>query len=195
MPLLCARYLVFCSLFETQPFGTEQTCGQRKGSLKISYVVVIISPFFEWSCRPRPPQCEKLQEPRWCGLEATPWAWEAGSETGRREASWTLSGAKLNTQLPAACLEQDPMQVLWRVRTIMNLGRLYLPSGVIYRKENTNTRDSTSTQSGVSRNITWQCMIAKEQEQPGGVSAEEGDIQGPERLHGHVGVGEDLERE
>ena len=38
-------------------------------------------------------------------------------------------------------------------------------------------------------------MIAKEREQPGGVSAEEGDIQGPERLHGDAGVGEDLERE
>lgn len=71
-----------------------------------------------------------------------------------------------------------------------------LPAGVIYQEGKIQTGENFHRmQDEVSRSSGWQCTMAKQREQPGGASAEEGDIQGPERLHGDAGVGEDLERE
>lgn len=78
----------------------------------------------------------------------------------------------------------------------MNLERMYLPLGITYQERKIQTGENfCQMQDEVSRNIMGQCIIAKQQEQSSGVSAEGGDIQEPERLHGHVGVGVDLERE
>lgn len=41
---------------------------------------------------------------------------------------------QLNTQLPKAFLEQDLLQVLWRVRMIMSMKGMSLTSGIIYQE-------------------------------------------------------------